>query len=57
MYGCETWCLKIKEAHRLKVFENRIMKNVLGLKREDVSGDWRKLHDLNFPPNIIRVMR
>jgi hypothetical protein len=63
MYGCETWCLKIKEALRLKVFENWALKNILGPKREDVSGDWRKLHesfhDLYFPPNItcIRVMR
>jgi hypothetical protein len=50
-----------KEAHRLKVFENRVLKNILGTKMEDVTGEWRKLHDglhdLYFPSSIIRVMR
>jgi len=61
MYGCENWCLKIKEAHRLKVFDNWVLKNILGPKREDVSEEWRKLpesfHDLYCQPDIIRVMR
>jgi hypothetical protein len=56
MYGCGTWSLTLGEEHRLKVFENRVLRRIFGLKRDDVTGEWRKLHneelrDLYFWPN------
>jgi hypothetical protein len=56
LYGCETWSLTLREEHRLRVFENRVLRRIFGPKREeDVS--WRKvhndeLHDLYSSPNI-----
>jgi hypothetical protein len=44
LYGCETWSLTLREEHRLRVFENRVLGRIFGPKREDVTGEWRKLH-------------
>jgi hypothetical protein len=60
LYGCETWSLK--EEHRLRVYENRVLKRILGPKRDEVSGKWRKLHNeelhiLYSSPNIIRQIK
>jgi hypothetical protein len=44
LYGCGTWSLTLREEHRLRVFENRVMSRIFGPKRDDVTGDWRKLH-------------
>jgi hypothetical protein len=44
-YGCETWSLTLREEHRLRVFENRVLRRIFGPKRDDVMGDWRKLHN------------
>jgi hypothetical protein len=62
LYGCETWSLTLKEEHRLKVFENRVLRRIFGPKRNEVTGEWRKLHnrelrDLNFSPSIIRIIK
>ena len=62
LYGCETWSLILKEEHRLSVFENRVFRRIFGPKRDDVTEEWRKLHneELNdgyFSPNIVRVMK
>jgi hypothetical protein len=46
LYGCETWCLTLKEEHRLGVFENRVLRRIFGPKRDEGTGEWRKLHDL-----------
>jgi hypothetical protein len=59
--GCETWFLTLREEHRLGVFENRVLKRILGPKRDEVTGEWRKLHneelhDLYSSPGIIRIM-
>jgi hypothetical protein len=60
LYGCETWSLTLREEHRLKVFESRVLR-ILGPKREeDVS--WRKLHNDEFnslysSPNIVRAIK
>jgi hypothetical protein len=59
--GCETWSLTLREEHRLRVFENRMLKRIFGPKRDEVTGDWRKLHNeklhnLNSSPNIIRMI-
>jgi len=44
LYGCETWSLTLREEHRLRVFENRVLR-VFGSKRDEVTGEWRKLHN------------
>jgi hypothetical protein len=61
LYGCETWSLTLREEHRLRVFENRVLKRLFGPKREE-DGSWRKLqndelHNLNSSPNIVRVIK
>ena len=45
LYGCETWALTLREERRLRVFENRVLRRVFGLKRDEVTGKWRKLHN------------
>jgi hypothetical protein len=45
LYGCETWSLTLREEHRLRVFENRVFRRVIGPKRNEVTGEWRKLHN------------
>jgi hypothetical protein len=41
--GCETWSLTLREGHRLEVFENRVLRRIFGSKRDEVTGEWRKL--------------
>ena len=62
LYGCETWTLTLKEEHRLRVFENRVLRRIFGPKRDEVTGEWRKLrneelNDRYSLPNIIRVIK
>ena len=45
MHGCETWSLTLREEYRLMVFENRVLRRVFGPKRDEVTGEWRKLHN------------
>jgi hypothetical protein len=45
LFGCETWSLTLREEHRLRVFENRVLRRIFGLKRDEVTGEWRKLHN------------
>jgi hypothetical protein len=45
LYGCETWSLTLREEHRLKVFENSVLRRIFGPKRDEVTGEWRKLHN------------
>jgi hypothetical protein len=59
LYGCESWSLTLREEHRLRVFENRVLRRIFGLKRDEVMGEWRKLyseelHNLYSSPDIIR---
>ena len=61
-YGCGTWSLTLKEERRLRVFENRVLRRIFGLKKDEVTGGWRKLHseeldDLYCSPNIVRVIK
>jgi hypothetical protein len=44
LYGCETWSVTLREQHRLRVFENRVLRGIFGPKRDEVTGEWRKLH-------------
>jgi hypothetical protein len=48
LYGCETWSLTLREEHRLRVFENRVLRKIFGPKRDEVTGEWRKLHMRSF---------
>jgi hypothetical protein len=62
LYGYETWSLILREEHRLRVFGNRVLRRIFGTKREDMTGEWRKLHNeklhtLYSSLNIIRVIR
>jgi hypothetical protein len=49
LYGCETWSLILREGRRLRVFENKVLLRIFGHKRNEVTGEWRRLHmeDLN----------
>jgi len=62
LYGCETWSLTLREERRLRGFENRELRRVIGPKTDEVIGEWRKLHneklnDLYTLPNIVRVVK
>jgi len=45
LYGCETWSLTLREEPRLTVFESRVLRRIFGSKTDDVTGEWRKLHN------------
>jgi len=62
LYGCETWSLTLKEERRLRVFENWVLRRVFGPKRDEVTGEWKKLHNEKLSdryslPNIVRVVK
>jgi hypothetical protein len=62
LYGCETWSLTLREEHRLRVFENRVLRRIFGPKRDEVTGEWRKfhseeLHKLYSSPDVIRQVK
>jgi len=62
LYGCETWLLILREGRRLRVFESRVLRRIFGAKRDEVTGEWRKLHneeinDLYCSPNVVRVVK
>jgi hypothetical protein len=62
LYGCETSPLALREEHRLRVFENRMLKRIFWPKRDELKEDWRKLHNeelqnLFSSPNLIRMIK
>jgi hypothetical protein len=62
LYGCETWSLTLREEYRLGVFENRMLRRISGPKRDEGTGEWRKLHyeefhDFYSSPSIIRIIK
>ncbi|KAJ4440944.1 hypothetical protein ANN_10793 [Periplaneta americana] len=62
LYGCETWTLTLREEHRLRVFENKLLRKIFGAKNDEVTGEWRKLHNaelhaLYSSPDIIRNIK
>jgi hypothetical protein len=62
LYGCETWSLTLREEHRLRAFENRVLRRIFRPKTDEVTGEWRKLHSeelhsLYSFPDIIRQVK
>ena len=59
---CESWSVTLREERRLRVFENRVMKRIFEPKRDEITREWRKLHneelnDLYSSPNIFRMIK
>jgi len=48
LHGCETWSLTLREERRLRVFENRVLSRIFGPKTDEVTEEWRKLHNEEF---------
>jgi hypothetical protein len=62
LYGWKIWSPTLREEHRLRVFENRVLRRIYGSKRDKMVGGWRKLHDeeihnLYSSPDIIRMIK
>jgi hypothetical protein len=62
LYGYETWSLTLREEHRLRVFEKRVLRRIFGPKRDEGTGGWTKLHNeelhnLYSSPSIIRMIK
>ncbi|KAJ4441688.1 hypothetical protein ANN_11546 [Periplaneta americana] len=60
--GCETWTLTLREEQRLRVFENKVIRKIFGAERDEVTGEWRKLHNAELhalfsSPDIIRNIK
>jgi hypothetical protein len=60
--GCETWSLTLRVERSLRVFKNRVLRRIFGSKRNEVKGEWRKLHneelnDLYCSPSIVRMIK
>jgi len=62
LYGCETWSLTLRGEKKLRVFENMVLRRIFGRRRDEVTGELRRLHneelnDLYCSPNIVRVIK
>jgi len=62
LYGCETWSLTRREEKKLRVFENMVLRRIFGPRRDEITGEWRRLHDeelndLYSSPNMVRVIK
>jgi hypothetical protein len=62
LHGCENWSLTVREEHRLRVFENRVLRRIYGPNREEVAGGWgtlhkEELHNLDASPYVVTVIK
>ena len=62
LFGCETRSLKMREERKLRVFENIVLRRIFGRRRDEVTGEWRRLHneelnDLYSSSNILRLIK
>jgi len=61
LYGCDTWSLTLREERRLRLFENKVLRRIFGPYRDEVTGEWRRLHneELNdlYSPNIVWMIK
>jgi len=62
LYGCEAWSLILQEERKLRVFENMVLRRIFGPRRDEVTCEWRRLHneelnDLYTSPNILRLIK
>jgi hypothetical protein len=62
LYGFETWSPRLSDGCGLRVFENRVLGSIFEPKRDELTGEWRKLHNVQFNdlyplPNIIREIK
>jgi hypothetical protein len=62
LYGCKSWSLTLRERYRLRVFEIRVLRRIFGPNRDEVTGEWIKLHneelhDVYSSPSIIRIIK
>ena len=62
LYGCEAWSLTLREERKLRVFENIVLRGIFGPRRDEATGDWRRLHnkelsDQYSSPNIVQVIK
>jgi hypothetical protein len=62
LYRCETWSLTLREEHRMKVFENRVLRRIFRAKKDEKIGGWKELrneelHNLHSSLSIIRMIR
>jgi hypothetical protein len=62
LYGCETWSVRLREEHRLMVFDSRVIRKIFRPKRDEITGNWRGLHkeelyDSYLSPSIIWVTK
>ena len=62
LYGCEAWSLTLRGERKLRVFENMVLRRIFGTRRDEVTGEWRRLHneelnELYSSPNIVRVIK
>ena len=62
LYACDTWSFTLREEHRLRMYANKVLRKFFGAKRDEITGEWRKLHNaelhaLYCSPNIIRSLK
>jgi hypothetical protein len=62
LYGCEIWSFTFRKERILRVYENRVLRGIFGPKRDEVTGEWRKLHNVELndtysSPNIFRTIK